>query len=99
VTLSEDMAIFDGAKGYACMTSPLDVFPPMFHRSVYHLVAHQRMIQMFPDDGSPRGSLTFSSRWEWGGTPEWACNRVPAFSRVFSVDSSPTWRGRRRRPG
>jgi Mg2+ and Co2+ transporter CorA len=29
----------------------------------------------------------------------WVCYRVLAFFQVFSVESSPTWRGRRRKPG
>jgi hypothetical protein len=29
----------------------------------------------------------------------WLCYRVLAFFQVFSVDTSPTWRGRRRKPG
>ena len=44
VTLSEDMAIFDGTKIYARMRSPLDVLLRMIYRSIYHFLEHLRVI-------------------------------------------------------
>jgi magnesium transporter len=50
VSLSEDMAIFDGAKVYARMTSPLDVFLRMIYRSIYHFLEHLRVIHTLSDE-------------------------------------------------
>ena len=50
VTLSEDMAIFDGAKVYARMSSPLDVFLRMIYRSIYHFLEHLRVIHTLSDE-------------------------------------------------
>jgi magnesium transporter len=50
VTLSEDMAIFDGAKIYARMSSPLDVFLRMIYRSIYHFLEHLRVIHTLSDE-------------------------------------------------
>ena len=50
VTLSEDMAIFDGAKIYTRMSSPLDVFLRMIYRSIYHFLEHLRVIHTLSDE-------------------------------------------------
>lgn len=50
VTLSEEMAIFDGAKVYARMSSPLDVFLRMIYRSIYHFLEHLRVIHTLSDE-------------------------------------------------
>jgi magnesium transporter len=50
VTLSEDMAIFDGTKIYARMRSPLDVLLRMIYRSIYHFLEHLRVIHTLSDE-------------------------------------------------
>jgi magnesium transporter len=50
VTLSEDMAIFDGAKTFTRMHSPLDVFLRMIYRSIYHFLEHLRIIHTLSDE-------------------------------------------------
>jgi magnesium transporter len=50
VTLPEDMAIFDGAKIYTRMSSPLDVFLRMIYRSIYHFLEHLRVIHTLSDE-------------------------------------------------
>ena len=50
VTLSEDMAIFDGTKTYTRMHSPLDVFLRMIYRSIYHFLEHLRVIHTLSDE-------------------------------------------------
>jgi magnesium transporter len=50
VTLSEEMAIFDGAKIYTRMSSPRDVFLRMIYRSIYHFLEHLRVIHTLSDE-------------------------------------------------
>lgn len=50
VTLSEDMAIFDGAKTFTRMQSPQDVFLRMIYRSIYHFLEHLRIIHTLSDE-------------------------------------------------
>jgi magnesium transporter len=50
VTLSEDMAIFDGTKIFARMRSPMDVLLRMIYRSIYHFLEHLRVIHTLSDE-------------------------------------------------
>lgn len=50
VTLSEEMAIFDGAKIYTRMSAPRDVFLRMIYRSIYHFLEHLRVIHTLSDE-------------------------------------------------
>jgi magnesium transporter len=50
VTLSDDMAIFDGIKAFSRMRTPLDVLLRMVYRSIYHFLEHLRVIHGLSDE-------------------------------------------------